>query len=102
MSDLFHTPGTADGIGESLSHHHEAQILFEAEVAYFRGNIDKIYESANYLLSKHAGFYAILSAGMLHQKIANMLNLSLPLVKQAIRIVMEKSGLPRSDFAAIL
>ena len=65
MSDLYRTPGTADSVGESLSYHHEAQVLFEAEVAYSRGNIDKVYESASYLLGKHSGFYAVLSAGML-------------------------------------
>ena len=65
MTDLYHTPGTADKVGESLSYNHEAQVLFEAEVAYSRGNIDKVYESANYLLGKHSGFYAVLSAGML-------------------------------------
>ena len=65
MSDLYNTPGTADAVGESLSYHHEARALFEAEVAYSRGEIDKVYESANYLLGKHSGFYAVLSAGML-------------------------------------
>lgn len=65
MTDLYHTPGTADSVGESLAFNHEAQVLFEAEVAYSRGNIDKVYESANYLLGKHSGFYAVLSAGML-------------------------------------
>lgn len=65
MSDLYSVPGTADSVGESLSYNHEAQVLFEAEVAYSRGNIDKVYESANYLLGKHSGFYAVLSAGML-------------------------------------
>ena len=65
MSDLYHTPGTADEVGDSLSYHKEAQVLFEAEVAYSRGQIDKVYENANYLLSKHSGFYAILAAGML-------------------------------------
>ncbi|MBQ8850451.1 MAG: hypothetical protein IJ011_08990 [Clostridia bacterium] len=65
MSDLYHTPGTADEVGESLAYNHEAQILFEAEVAYSRGEIGKVYESANYLLNKHSGFYAVLSAGML-------------------------------------
>ena len=65
MSDLYNTPGTADRVGESLAYNHEAQVLFEAEVAYSRGNIDKVYESANYLLSKHSGFYAVQSAGML-------------------------------------
>ena len=65
MSDLYHAPGTADSVGESLAYNHEAQVLFEAEVAYSRGDIDKVYESANYLLRKHSGFYAVLSAGML-------------------------------------
>ncbi len=65
MTDLYHKPGTADAVGESLAYHHEAQVLFEAEVAYSRGQIDKVYESANYLLSKHSGFYAVISAGML-------------------------------------
>jgi len=40
--------------------------------------------------------------GMSNQEIADKLYLSLPVVKQAIRIVSEKSGLPRSSFAAIL
>ena len=65
MTDLYHTPGTADSVGEGLAYNHEAQVLFEAEVAYSRGEIDKVYESANYLLSKHSGFYAVQSAGML-------------------------------------
>lgn len=65
MSDLYNTPGTADTVGDSLSYNHEAQVLFQAEVAYSRGEIDKVYESANYLLGKHSGFYAVLSAGML-------------------------------------
>ena len=65
MTDLYHTPGTADSVGESLAYNHEAQVLFEAEVAYSRGEIDKVYDIANYLLNKHSGFYAIQSAGML-------------------------------------
>ncbi len=65
MTDLYHTPGTADSVGESLAYNHEARLLFEAEVAYSRGEINKVYESANYLLGKHSGFYAIISAGML-------------------------------------
>ncbi|MBE6690400.1 MAG: hypothetical protein E7590_03840 [Ruminococcaceae bacterium] len=65
MSDLYRTPGTADEVSAGLAYHHEAQVLFEAEVAYSRGEIDRVYESASYLLSKHSGFYAMLSAGML-------------------------------------
>ena len=65
MSDLYRTPGTADAVAESLAYHHEARVLFEAEVAYSRGQIDEVYDWANYLLTKHSGFYAVLSAGML-------------------------------------
>jgi len=65
MTDLYCTPGSADKVGDSLTYNQEAQVLFEAEVAYSRGEINKVYESANYLLSKHSGFYAVLSAGML-------------------------------------
>ena len=65
MTDLYHTPGTADKVGESLAYNHEAQVLFEAEVAYSRGEIDRVYDIANYLLHKHSGFYAMQSAGML-------------------------------------
>lgn len=65
MSDLYSQTGTADAVTESLSYHHEAQTLFRAEIAYLRGEIDEVYECANYLLGKHSGFYAVLSAGML-------------------------------------
>ena len=65
MTDLYQVPGTADTVAQGLVDNHEAQVLFEAEVAYSRGQIDKVYERANYLLGKHSGFYAVLSAGML-------------------------------------
>ena len=65
MSDLYRTPGSADAVAEDLAYHHEARILFEAELAYSRGQIDKVYDWANYLLNKHTGFYAVISAGML-------------------------------------
>lgn len=65
MSHLYSVPGTSLECIEKLSGNREAQILFEAEIAYSRGEVDKVYESANYLLNKHSGFYAILSAGML-------------------------------------
>ena len=65
MSDLYNTPGTADAAAESLAYNHEAQVLFAAEVAYSRGEIDKVYDSANYLLHKHSGFFAVIGGGML-------------------------------------
>ncbi len=65
MTDLYSIPGSAEDNIMKLSDNHEAQVLFAAEVAYSRGEIDKVYESANYLLNKHSGFYVILSVGML-------------------------------------
>ena len=40
--------------------------------------------------------------GLSNQEISDKLNMTIPIVKQAIRIVSEKSGMSRSDFAAIL
>lgn len=65
MTDLYSTPGSAEESIAKLADNLEAQMLFEAEIAYSQGNIDKVYEHASYLLKKHSGFYAILSAGML-------------------------------------
>ncbi len=65
MTDLYNAPGQAEASIETLSGNHEAQILLAAEIAYNRGEIDRVYDSANYLLGKHSGFYAVLSAGML-------------------------------------
>lgn len=65
MSDLYSVPGSADSVTASLANNPEAQELFEAEIAYSRGQIDKVYAHAKDLLSRHTGFYAMLSAGML-------------------------------------
>lgn len=65
MTNLYNTPGCAEKVITELADNPEAQILFAAEIAYSRGQIDKVYESANYLLEKHSGFYAVLSAGIL-------------------------------------
>ena len=65
MTNLYHTPGCAEKAIAALSDNYEAQTLFAAEIAYARGQIDKVYDSANYLLQKHSGFYAVISGGML-------------------------------------
>lgn len=65
MTDLYNAPGKADTCKEALFRHPEAQALFAAEVAYSRGEIDKVYEQANYFLENHTGFYAIISGGLL-------------------------------------
>ena len=65
MTNLYHTPGCAEKAVAALGDNYEAQTLLAAEIAYSRGEIDKVYDSANYLLVKHSGFYAVLSGGML-------------------------------------
>ncbi len=65
MTDLYHTPGKADECAEALCEHKEAQALFKAEIAYSRGEIDKVYKYAQYFLNERSGFYAIIAGGML-------------------------------------
>lgn len=65
MTDLYSTAGEAEKSVAALASNHEAQTLLAAEIAYSRGDIDRVYDSAYYLLHKHSGFYAVISAGML-------------------------------------
>lgn len=65
MTSLYNKPGEADKCAEMLINNPEAHALFEAQIAYRRGEIDKVYDHARYFLSSHSGFYAILGGGML-------------------------------------
>lgn len=65
MTDLYSEAGTADKCILSLSGQPGAQALFAAEIAYSRGEIDKVYRYATYFLEKHSSFYAVLAGGML-------------------------------------
>ena len=65
MTSLYSTPGEAERSALMLENNPEARALFEAQIAYRRGEIDKVYEGARYFLSSHSGFYAILGGGML-------------------------------------
>ena len=65
MTDLYSTPGTADQCIEALAEYPEAQTLFAAEIAYSRGQIDKVYEHARDFLDSRGGFYSIIAGGML-------------------------------------
>ncbi|MBQ9761355.1 MAG: helix-turn-helix domain-containing protein [Clostridia bacterium] len=65
MTDLYDKPGEAEKCIEALKANPEAQLLLEAEIAYARGEIDKVYNNAKYFLHAHSGFYAIIGAGML-------------------------------------
>lgn len=65
MTNLYHSAGEADVCAEMLVNNPEAYALFKAQIAYRRGEIDKVYDQARYFLSAHSGFYAILGGGML-------------------------------------
>ncbi len=70
MTDLYNEPGSADRCIESLAYHPEAQALFAAEIAYSRGEIDKVYEQARSFLNSRSGLFAVVSGGMLLSLVA--------------------------------
>ena len=65
MTDLYRVAGTADECIKNLSYNPEAQALFAAEIAYSRGEIDKVIEHATEFLRSRSGFYAVNAGGML-------------------------------------
>ena len=65
MTDLYTQAGTADVVIQNLADNPEAQALFSAEIAYSRGEIDKVMSYANDFLRSRSGFYAINAGGML-------------------------------------
>ena len=65
MTNLYTKSGRADECAELLINNPEAHALFEAQIAYRRGDIDKVYDRARYFLSSRSGFNAILGGGML-------------------------------------
>jgi len=65
MTNVYSTAGKADESISLFENNMEAHALFEAQIAYRRGEIEKVYDKARYFLSAHSGFYAILGGGML-------------------------------------
>jgi DNA-binding CsgD family transcriptional regulator len=65
MTDIYNTAGAAEISLAMLENNPEAFALFEAQLAYRRGDIFKVYDRARYFLSSHSGFYAIIGGGML-------------------------------------
>lgn len=65
MTSLYSRAGSAEQASALLENNPEARILFDAQIAYRRGEIEKVYERARYFLDTHSGFYAILGGGML-------------------------------------
>jgi len=65
MTNLYNSPGGSAECAEMLINRPEAHALFEAQLSYRRGEIDKVYDKARFFLASHSGFYAILGGGML-------------------------------------
>ncbi len=65
MTNLYTKAGTADAVVKKLASNPEAQALFAAEIAYSRGEIDKVIEHAKEFLRSKSGFYAVNAGGML-------------------------------------
>lgn len=65
MTSLYNKAGEAEKCAEMLINNPEAYALFKAQIAYRRGEIEKVYDHARYFLNSHSGFYAILGGGML-------------------------------------
>ena len=65
MTNIYNEVGCADLCGEMLINNQEAFALYQAQIAYRRGEIDHVYDKARYFLKAHSGTFAILGAGML-------------------------------------
>lgn len=65
MTNLYNEAGGAEKCAEMLVNNPEAYTLFKAQIAYRRGEIDRVYDHARYFLNARSGFYAILGGGML-------------------------------------
>ncbi len=65
MTDLYTVPGSAEECIATLADYPEAQALFAAEIAYSRGEIDKVYMYAQHFLANRSDFYAVNAGGML-------------------------------------
>ncbi len=65
MTDMYTVPGSVDSVIDSLIDCPVAKELFEAEIAYSRGEIDRVIEKAKYFLSLRSEFYTVNAGGML-------------------------------------
>lgn len=65
MTNLYTKAGSAEECIKNLAENPEAQALFSAEIAYSRGEIDKVIEHTKEFLKSRSGFYAVNAGGML-------------------------------------
>ena len=70
MTDIYNRSGEADSCIQLLENNPEAHAMLEAQIAYRRGDIDRVYDKARYFLSSRSGFFAILGGGMLLAQVA--------------------------------
>lgn len=64
MTDLYHTPGQADKDAEDLVSNPGAKLLFDAGIAYSRGQIHKAREYAQQVLDTYPGYFAVEGAAL--------------------------------------
>lgn len=65
MTDIYNKVGCAEECADMLVNNPEAYALFKAQIAYRRGEIDKVYDRARYFLSSKSGFNAMIGGGMM-------------------------------------
>lgn len=64
MSNIYHIPGTADAVAESLSSRPEAATLFRAQLAYCRGDVDTSCRLVQQLLAGECGHDLQIGCGL--------------------------------------
>lgn len=64
MTALYHIPGTADEVIESLSDDPKKAAIFAAEIAYNRFEFDRVDEYAQILLNSKHEFHTAIAAGL--------------------------------------
>ena len=100
MTDLYSVPGEAEKSIEFLSDNQEAKTLLAAGIFYCRGEYDQVYGQSYNLLTKHSGFYSVISAGMLLAMCAIWRG-DLNLWRQAKIHIAEAPAKTKSDFDII-
>lgn len=65
MSNIYHIPGSADEVAQSLSHRPEAAALFRAQIAYCRGELDATRRVAEKLLEVPCSHDLQIGCGMI-------------------------------------
>lgn len=65
MTDLYHSPGCAARASAELVEHPIAKLLFDAGIAYCRGEIERAYTLLYPRMGEISGFYAMAGVGLI-------------------------------------